>query len=169
MLKAAILGGLFIGILSALPIVSIVNCCCLWIIAGGMLAAYIDQQNDPRPTTVGRGAATGALAGIIGAFVWIPAAVALSAVMAPLQEGLLAQLVRNARDMPPEARAWLEGLTGPSSSPFRYAIGFAFQFFAGAIFATLGGVLGAAFFRNDVPPALGGTIPPPPLPPTDRW
>jgi hypothetical protein len=34
--------------------------------------------------------------------------------------------------------------------------------FVGSIFSTLGGLLGAVFFRNDVPPALGG---PPPLPP----
>jgi len=164
MLKAAILGGLFIGILSALPVISIVNCCCLWIIAGGMLAAYIDQQNDPRPTTAGRGAAVGVLAGVIGAFIWIPAAVVLNLVMAPIQQGLLEEVIRNARDMPPEARAWLEGLAGQGSSPFRYAVGFFFQFFAGVIFATLGGVLGAAFFRNDVPPALGGTYVPPPPP-----
>jgi hypothetical protein len=37
--------------------------------------------------------------------------------------------------------------------------------FTGVVFATLGGVLGAAFFRNDVPPALGGPTDPPPLPP----
>jgi hypothetical protein len=35
----------------------------------------------------------------------------------------------------------------------------------GAIFSTLGGLLGASFFKNDVPPALGGpAAPPPPLP-----
>jgi len=48
-------------------------------------------------------------------------------------------------------------------------MGYAFSFFlllcAGGIFSTLGGVLGASFFRNDVPPALGGPIQPPPLPP----
>jgi len=37
--------------------------------------------------------------------------------------------------------------------------------FVGSLFSTLGGVMGAAFFRNDVPPALGGPIQPPPLPP----
>jgi hypothetical protein len=167
MLKAAILGGLFIGILSALPIVNC--CCCLWIICGGLLAAYIDQQNDPRPTTVGRGAGAGALAGIVGAFVWIPASMMLGALMAPIQEGLMAEFIRNAQDMPPEAREWIERLSGPGSAPFRYSMGFVLRFCAGALFATLGGMLGAAFFRNDVPPALGGTyVPPPPPPPTDH-
>jgi len=47
-LQAPLLGGLFIGILSALPVVSWGNCCCLWIIGGGVLAAYLDQQRDER-------------------------------------------------------------------------------------------------------------------------
>jgi len=45
----ALLGGLFIGVLSALPVVQICNCCCLWIIGGGLLAAYLQQQNQPVP------------------------------------------------------------------------------------------------------------------------
>ena len=32
-------------------------------------------------------------------------------------------------------------------------------------YTLIGGLLGAAFFRNDVPPALGGPSEPPPLPP----
>jgi hypothetical protein len=51
------------------------------------------------------------------------------------------------------------------SSSLRYTLNFFLLLCAGAIFSTLGGVLGAAFFRNDVPPALGGPIEPPPLPP----
>ena len=48
----ALLGGLFIGVLSALPVVQICNCCCLWIIGGGLLAAYLQQQNQPVSLTL---------------------------------------------------------------------------------------------------------------------
>ena len=35
-----------LGVLSALPIVNIGNaCCCLWVIAGGVAAAYLLQNN----------------------------------------------------------------------------------------------------------------------------
>jgi hypothetical protein len=54
-------------------------------------------------------------------------------------------------------------VAGRATSPMRYVAGFAFQL-VGSIFAALGGLLGAQFFRRDVPPALGGE--PPPLPPT---
>ena len=88
MLQAPLLGGLFIGVLSALPVVSWGNCCCLWIVCGGVLAAYLDQQNDPRPITAGRGALNGFLAGVIGAFVWLLVSIALDVVLAPIRERL---------------------------------------------------------------------------------
>jgi hypothetical protein len=42
-LQPALFGGLFIGVLSALPIINIANCCCLWVIGGGVLATYLMQ------------------------------------------------------------------------------------------------------------------------------
>jgi hypothetical protein len=170
MIQAAFFGGLFIGILSALPIIQVGNCCCcLWILSGGALAAYLDRQNDPRPMTVGRGAFAGLVAGAIGALVWLVAAVALNAFIAPLQERMAAVVLQNARDMPPEVRDLLEGVGTQASSPFRWVLGFVFQLFAGAVFATSGGALAAVMLRRDnVPPALGGdtwTGPPPPMPP----
>ena len=164
MIQAPLLGGLFIGILSALPVISWGNCCCLWIVSGGALAAYLDQQNDQRPTTIGRGAFNGFLAGIIGALVWLVVSIALDIVLAPIRERFAQELIRIARDMPPDAREALESFG--TASPAGYAFNFFLLLCAGGIFSTLGGMLGATFFRNDVPPALGGPIEPPPLPPT---
>ena len=163
MLQAPLLGGLFIGVLSALPVISWGNCCCLWIVSGGVLAAYLDQQNDQRPTSSGRGALNGFLAGVIGAVVWLVVSMALDVVLAPMRERLASELIRVARDMPPDARAALESIGASSSAG--YIFNFIVLLCAGGILSTLGGILGAAFFRNDVPPALGGPVQPPPLPP----
>ena len=166
MIQPILLGGLFIGVLSALPVISIGNCCCLWILGGGMLTAYLAQQSSPQSIRPGRGAVLGLMAGIAGAFVWLFAALALDALIAPLQERMIDEMLRNAQDMPPNARELIEMVAGRASSPTRFLVGFAFQL-CGAIFAALGGLLGAMFFRRDVPPALGGPMVPPPLRPDE--
>ena len=131
---------------------------------GGLIAAYLTQQDDPVPITIGRGARAGLLAGIAGAFVWLFAAMALNVVVAPLQERIVDSMIRNAQDMPPDVRAWLETIGNRASTPLRYVVGFFFHFFGGLMFSTLGGAVGAVFFRRD-----GATVPgdiiPPPLPP----
>jgi hypothetical protein len=166
MLQPVLLGGLFIGVLSALPIISTGNCCCLWIVGGGFLTVRLASADPPRSISPGRGAFLGFMAGIAGAFVWLLTALALDAVIAPFQERMIDEMLRGAQDMPPNAREWIEMVAGRASSPARFAVGFGFQVF-GAIFSALGGLLGAMFFRRDVPPALGGDpLVPPPLPPS---
>ena len=164
MIRSAALGGLFIGVLSALPVVGAANCCCcLWIVSGGGLAAYLEAQQRNRTLTGGEGAAVGALAGVIGALVWLPIVAIVALVLGPFQEAILEEIVRNARDMPPEAREILENM-GSSRGIIGFILLFLFQLVVGSIFAALGGVLGAIYFKKEVPPAMGGTWIPP-LPP----
>src|SRR5687767_1736426 len=69
-LKPALAGGLALGILSAIPIVNFVNCiCCLWVLAGGGLTAYLLNQQRPGRLTYGDGAFGGVIAGLVGAVV----------------------------------------------------------------------------------------------------
>ena len=63
-LQPALSGGLLIGVLSALPLVNVGNCCCcMWVIAGGMLAVYLRQQNTPFAVSSSEGALVGLMAG----------------------------------------------------------------------------------------------------------
>jgi hypothetical protein len=163
-LQPALLGGLFIGVLSALPIVSLCNCCCLWVIGGGALAAYLDQQQDPNPTTPVRGARAGLMAGVVGAVVWLMVSTVVNVALSPLQDAMLETVARNARDMPPELRAWFESMANAEPSGFASVFWFGFMLVIGSAFAALGGAIGASYFRKDIPPALGGPVPPPPLP-----
>jgi hypothetical protein len=161
-MQPALLGGLFIGVLSALPIVQLCNCCCLWIVGGGALAAYLQQQNQPAPLTVVNGARAGVLAGVVGAFVWLLMAQALDVVLAPIQERLMGEILRNARDLPPDVRSWLESVDREGGGG--YVFGFMLMLIFGSMVAAVGGASAAAYFRKDVPPALGGPIDAPPLP-----
>ena len=158
MTQAALFGGLFIGVLSALPIINIANCCCLWILCGGGLAAYIAQQDDPAPLGPVAAARIGFYAGVVGAVVWLVMSMALDVVIAPLQQRTADMMLGNASEMPPDVRAWLETVATRASTPLRFAVGFVFQLFLGTLFSALGGLLCAAMFRRDMPsPDADGT------------
>ena len=71
-LKPVLLGGLAIGILSVLPVVSQVNIvCCAWAIGGGILAVYLYlKTNTAAPLQMGEGIMLGALAGLVGGVIY---------------------------------------------------------------------------------------------------
>jgi len=161
MLVPALLGGLFVGVLSALPFVNVANCCCLWIFTGGLLGAYVLQQNEEQPIGPARGALVGLLAGGIGAVVWLILTVVLDPLVAPFQQQMLASMAPNATDLPPDVQSLFDALAQPGSAPLRFATGFIAQLLTGAIFSTLGGLVGSAILR----PVQASVIPPP-LPPS---
>src|SRR5215217_3548599 len=67
--KPALLGGLIVGLLSAIPIVN--YCCCIWAIGGGGLASYLYIKSSPTKIAIGDGAMLGGLAGVIGALLYL--------------------------------------------------------------------------------------------------
>ena len=155
MTQAVLLGGLFIGVLSALPIVNLANCCCLWILGGGAIAAYLAQQQHPGPFGLRDGARVGFRAGIFGAVIWLFASTVVDLLVAPLQQSAADFMLRNATDVPPEVREWLESIGNSASLPARMIVGFFFQLFIAAPFAALGGLLGAAVLaRSATPPSM---------------
>jgi hypothetical protein len=67
-LKPALLGGLIVGVLSAIPFIN--YCCCIWALGGGVLAAYIYIKSSPLPVKMGDGAMVGGLAGVVGGIIY---------------------------------------------------------------------------------------------------
>jgi hypothetical protein len=68
--QPAIAGGLLLGLLSSLPIVSLANLIFgSWILAGGALTAHLVSKQRPSGIGYGDGADGGVLSGIFGAFV----------------------------------------------------------------------------------------------------
>lgn len=154
--QPALLGGVTIGVLSALPVVNC--CCCAWILFGGALASYLMQQNHPKPIEVGDGAIVGLNAGWIGAIVWLIVSVPINTAMAPIQSELVQQVLRESANIPPALRTALEGSAGSG-----IGLGLVFGFFVMLVLMTtcgmLGGIFGALLFRKK--PA---TLVPPPIP-----
>jgi hypothetical protein len=159
--QAALLGGVAIGVLSALPVINFANCCCAWILFGGGLAAYLMQQNRPAPITLGDGAIVGLLAGVIGAFVWLIVSVPIGFAMAPFQSQMAGDVLRNSQDLPPEFRRLLDQFSGAPAIGIGLVFGFFVMLVVSTLFGMLGGLFGALMFRKSPPPVV-----PPPIPPT---
>ncbi len=92
--KPAIIGGVVIGLLSAIPFVNLANiCCCLWAILGGIITSYLYIKSSPVPAQAGDGAVLGALAGLIGAVIYlvvgIPISILLGDAMIRVMTGMI--------------------------------------------------------------------------------
>jgi uncharacterized protein YqgC (DUF456 family) len=136
------------GALSALPIISAGNiCCCLWMVCGGAVAAYVLQQNQETAVTPGDGALAGLLAGLAGAVIYLVLTIPITILMAPLQQAMMDRFLRNAGNLPPEFRDYVGTSVG---TVVGVAIGFFFILVFGCIFSTLGGLLGAAIFKKQM-------------------
>ena len=158
-LQPALLGGLFIGVLSALPVVNLFNCCCLWIIGGGVLSAYLLQQNQPTAIQVADGALVGLLAGLFGGVLGVILSIPLERMTNEWVRNVIEQVLERAQDVPDELRSALENVgTGSTILVFKLFT----STVIGAIFGMLGGILGAAIFKKGPKPSPPGTIDVPP-------
>jgi len=163
--QPALLGGLFIGVLSSLPFVSLANvCCCLWVVAGGVLVTYLLQQNTAEPVqttdVVLQGLAAGVLGGVLGGVFGL----LLAPLIGPYQQELILGLLRRLQelpDMPPELKTQFDqALAQQAQLTFgQMAVGMAVQtaMFTpiAAVFSMLGSLLGLAFFRKKLPQGQG--------------
>ena len=154
------------GVLSALPIVAAGNLsCCLWLVSGGAIAAYLLQQNQTTPLTPADGALVGLMAGVIGAFVRFVVAIPIDLILAPMEHAML-QRILEMGTLPPEARDVLERYGGRdrelSGAFFMVSriVGLMFWLCLGAIFSTIGGLVGALIFKKQTPPGTIVDIPP---------
>ena len=161
-LQPALFGGLFIGVLSALPIINIGNCCCLWVLGGGVLATYLMQQNHPYPIATADGALAGLLAGLIGGVLGTLLSIPIEMMMGPIQKQLMERILSSNQDIPEETRRMLENMNvGAVATAFKLV----FSVCIGAVFGMLGGLLGVALFKKkDLPPPPGTVEVMPPSP-----
>ena len=170
MLKPALVGGVVLGILSSLPVISIFNCvCCAWVVAGGLLAAFLYVKASPRLVTLGRAVPLGLLTGIIGTVI-------SGLFLIPLHfltggAGILEQLQQAMTQMPnvpPETRRMLESLASrEGAGTLIYAFGFIFMLLVFCLFAMAGSAIGVALFEKRKPGSPAVDSPPyqPPDPP----
>ncbi len=168
--QAALLAGIIFGVLSSIPFVNFVNlCCCLWIVAGGAVAARTLINRSPVfPVTSGEGALVGLLSGVISSLVYLVVGIPLSLLLKGSNVALTQKLAELVND--PNFRSQMEQMIRQNESQSaaeQLAGGLIFWLICSVLaigFGALGGVIGVAMFEKrkgqPLPP-----MPPPPGPP----
>lgn len=186
-LRAALIGGVVIGLLSSIPYVRLGNViCCLWIVIGGALASYLYIKKSATPVSAGDGALLGAIAGAIGWAVGLLVGVPLTILTGYPELGFMINLLE--RVDPQKAELYRQ------NAEYLMSQSFSEQFFHSVlslqtllsllitvIFALVGGLVAVPLFEKrkadagpsmpPPPPDYGGTpgeaYAPPPPPPGD--
>jgi len=160
--RSAAMAGGAMGVISAMPGLSLINCCCCaGVIGGGILAVYLYKQEYREgmpPLEASDGLVLGILAGLVGAFT----ATILSVFILFVFGAWEAELMRNVMEtflesmedsgsLPPDAadqiREAMEEGIAESSSVIGILSGLIMNLIIFPIFGLLGGLLGYTFFK----------------------
>jgi hypothetical protein len=167
MFKPALIGGVLLGILSALPFVNLLNCfCCAWVIGGGVLASYLYVRDAPPVVTLGQGLILGLLTGVIGAIISVIFSIPLRFMLAGVGADVMQQVIDRIPNLPPETKGAMRSAFASNSLGIAsFVIGAFFTLVIYAVVAMLGGAIGVALFEKRKPQAPGEVYQSPAVPP----
>jgi uncharacterized protein involved in cysteine biosynthesis len=173
--KPALIAGIAFGVAAAIPFIGWINClCCALVIACGLVAAYLQSQQCAKvgaPFAVGDGALVGLVAGLFyGVANGIMGAIMqLAFGVGDIQE-VIEQIESSGVDMDPAVMEQMTSFMESTGPVLMALIGIFVAIVLGAIFSTLGGLIGGALFKKEGPPPTAPmTQTPPPYaggPPT---
>lgn len=146
----AMYGGIIMGLLSSIPVVSMVNClCCAGVLLGGFLSVYFYNKGltpEMDALTSSDGMALGFFAGLFGAVVTIILSGLFYIMWGDVSSRVMFQMMDSAGildRMPPEARAQME----QSEQGFS-VVTIVASLVMCTLFGFLGGLIGYAVFRK---------------------
>lgn len=149
--QPSLLGGLFIGILSALPLVGAANlCCCLWVVSGGALTVYLQQQGRADGPDAAEAMLGGLASGFMGAIIYIAISAVIFSASGELIQAQINTMIDQYPEMPADVR---ERMLALSSGGSMLTIVTLVTLPLFAVFSMLGALLGMALFRKPKPPA----------------
>jgi hypothetical protein len=161
-LLPALYGGIIIGVISAVPGLSLLNCfCCAGIMLGGFFAVFFykkDLTANMPPLSSNDGLRLGALAGVFGAVV----SLILSRLVLTMFGGGDVETIKSLLDSFGVSKQLPEGALDELETGMRGPLGFfqvVISFIINPLFGLIGGLIGYAVFKPKILPAP----PPPPV------
>ncbi|MBI3189033.1 MAG: hypothetical protein HYZ33_00125 [Ignavibacteriales bacterium] len=159
----ALYGGIIMGVISAVPFLSIINCiCCAGVMLGGMLAVMFYKNNftpDTPPFTSGDCMAVGALSGVFGAIIGSVLGTFFLVIFGNIMGEFVMQTLQNMDlNIPEEAWEGMEEGFRESASIGQFFMSLVISLILDPLFGLLGGLIGYSIFK---PKHL--YTPPPPM------
>jgi len=165
--RIALISGIVIGVVSSVPGVSLINCCCcagVWL--GGVLAMYLYKQQFTEgmpPLESSDALMLGLMAGVIGAFTATCINILILVTFGPVEAELVKSIVGNMLDRLSEQGSMPSDMVETLKEQIDQSIkdaGRMSNIFGGLfitlivypIFTILGALLGYAIFRPKTPP-----------------
>lgn len=153
--RAALIAGVATGVLSALPLLGLVNClCCAWAIGGGILASYLYVRASPVSVTLGRGIVLGLATGAVAAAVDTAFSIPIHFALAGLGVGTpeeIGGLLRRFPEVPAEYAEQLRALLAGGTGVMLLLAAGLVKLVVYALAGTLGGAVGVAIFEKRPP------------------
>ena len=150
--QPALTGGMFLGLLSSLPILQAGNClCCMWVLLGGAIATVmLTKQRPLNQITYGDGAFAGVLSGAFGAVIGTIVQMAVRAMTSRLVQSQQQAVedALNKANIPDPWRDWLSRMASGEVSRFTLLFTLFSNLLVYALFAMIGGILAIAILNK---------------------
>src|SRR5215471_2441466 len=150
--QPALTGGMFLGLLSSVPIISAGNfLCCMWVLLGGGIAAVLlTRQRSLSSISYGDGAFAGVISGLFGAVVGTIIQLAFRAITAPFAANQLQELEKLMDQLGLEGgtRDFLLRTFSGEISTLTVLFTFVSNLLVYALFAMIGGIIALAILRK---------------------
>jgi hypothetical protein len=165
-IQPALMGGMFLGVLSGLPIIQAGNCFfCMWVLLGGGIATIMLTRQRPSGISYGDSAFVGVLSGAVGAVVGTILQMSFRAIASGLGASEQQQLDQMLQKIGAEGpmRDWILRSMSGEISTATVAFNFFANLLAFSLFAMIGGILTIALLnkrkgaRNTPRPSNSGT------------
>jgi hypothetical protein len=155
MLTPALIGGVIAGFLSGVPVLSCL--CCLWIIGGAMLAAYLLVKDSSAPLTSSDGAIVGVFTGLVAAVVQTVVSLLFLPLNRQVMQRIMERLAEYMEEMPPGFENLLDETSMETSVP-RILFGLVVSGVIFSVLGALGGIIGLSLFKKKPPQPPQGEL-----------
>lgn len=142
----SLLSGILVGLISATPYLSTLNCCCLWFVLGGFWTVYMiwhETKSVSMGTAIGAGFLTGVFAAVTYSILsTILFSLSLDTTIVQMQQ----MFSQSSQEIPPEFLDTIETLAKSPLVTFLVTLTFGLMVFP--LGSMLGGLMAGLVFKN---------------------